>query len=435
MNWQTPIPRLRDLGNGLCLRAAASIQDIERIAGFNATVHADEGIESYTRWKLGGTHPAATFSDALLVEDTRTGQIVSSLCLIPQTWTYEGIRLPVGEVSLVGTHSSYRKRGLIRAQMDEIDRMLRARGCLLSCIEGIPYFYKQFGYEFAVPLGSCATLGLDRVPSLAAEQREPVAIRPMNLDTDLPTVMALYNAHAAELCVAGMRDEALWRYQEAAPPGLPDASTTYVVEDRPGVVGYFRVRKNMWEPLLEFAEAVVRPGGQACGSQDAWLTVLRFGRQQAIAHDYGRLCFALPQSHPLLTVARYLGAEAERQYAWQVRVVDCAAFLQHIAPALEERLARSLLAGFAGQLDLNMMRGVLRLQFAHGRLVAVEEAEKTQEQATLRMPPPLLTQLLLGYRNHQEIMACSLDAWVHPHARQLVDVLFPKTESFVYSAT
>src|SRR5690606_30847863 len=132
---------------------------------FNASVHADEGIEIYTRWKLGGTHPAATFSDALLVEDTRTGQIVSSLCLIPQTWTYEGIRLPVGEVSLVGTHSGYRKRGLIRAQMDEIDHMLRARGHLLSCIEGIPYFYKQFGYEFAVPLLSCARLELDQVPS------------------------------------------------------------------------------------------------------------------------------------------------------------------------------------------------------------------------------------------------------------------------------
>jgi GNAT superfamily N-acetyltransferase len=417
------------------VRTAQSVRDIERIAAFNASVHEDEGIGIFTRWKLDGTHPAVVFSDALFIEDSQSGEIVSSLCLIPQTWTYEGMPLCVGEVSLVGTHPDYRNHGLIRAQMDEIDHMLRARGCLLSCIEGIPYFYKQFGYEFAIPLGSCAQLGLDRVPPLAAGKTEPVTIRRMNVGTDLQPVMALHDAHAAELSVAAVRDEALWRYQESAPPGIPEPPDTYVVEDGTGIVGYFRVRKNMWGPLLEFAEAVVRPGGQAWGSQDVWLAVLRFGREQAKARDYTQLCFALPQSHPLLTTARYLGAETERQYAWQVRVVDCAAFLRHIAPALEKRLAHSLLADFTGQVDINTMRRVLRLQFARGRLVALVEAKQPQEQTTLRMPPLLLTQLLLGYRNYREIMDCSLDAWVHPNTCQLVDILFPKTESFVYSAT
>jgi predicted acetyltransferase len=174
------------------LKATRNAQDAERVATFNASVHQDEGIDIFTRWKLSGSHPTVTFSDCLYVEDTHSGEIVSSLCLIPQTWTYEGVPLHVGEVGLVGTYPDYRGRGLIRAQMDAIDRMLRAHGCLLSCIEGIPYFYKQFGYEYAIPLGSCAKLGLDQVPPLAAGQREPVTIRRMNMDTDLPPVMALY---------------------------------------------------------------------------------------------------------------------------------------------------------------------------------------------------------------------------------------------------
>jgi GNAT superfamily N-acetyltransferase len=429
MNWQQPASRFRDLGEGLKLQTATSAHDIERVAAFNASVHHDEGIDIFTRWKLGGGHPTATFCDCLFVEDTHSGHIVSSLCLMPQTWTYEGIPLQVGEVSLVGTHPDYRRRGLIRALMGEIDRMLRAKGCLLSCIEGIPYFYKQFGYEYAVPLASCAKLGLRQIPSLAAGHAEPVTIRPMNVATDLPPVMALFNAHAAELSIASVRDEALWRYQEAAPPGVPEPTTTYIVEGGTGIVGYFRVHKNMWGPLLEFAEAVVRPGGP-----EAWLALLRFAREQAIARDYGQLCFALPQSHRLLAVARGLGAEPERQYAWQVRVVDYAAFLQHVAPALERRLGRSPLGGFSGCLDINTMPRVLRLEFAQGRLASVVEVQEPREQATLRVPPSLLTQLLLGYRDCQRLMDCSLDAWAHPQVRQLVDVLFPETESFVYSA-
>ena len=418
------------VGKHLVLKAASNARDIERVAAFNASVHQDEGIDIFTRWKLGGTHPAATFSDCLFVEDTQRGEIVSSVSLLPQTWTYEGIPLQVGEVSLVGTHPDYRGRGLIRAQMDAIDHMLRTRGCLLACIEGIPYFYKQFGYEYAIPLASCARLELDRVPQLAAGQREPVTIRRMNVDTDLPPVRALYDAHAMELSIASVRDKALWRYQEAAPPGIPEPPTTYVVEDGSGIIGYFRVHKNMWGPLLEFGEAVLQPG-----CQEAWPTVLRFAREQAIARDYAQLCFALPQSHPLLAIAGRLGAEPERQYAWQVRIVDYAAFLREVAPALEKRLARSPLASCSVPLDINMMAQVLHLQFDHGRLASVVQAKEPQGQVTLRMPPLLLTQLLLGYRNCQQLMDCSLDAWAHPQVRPLVDILFPKTESFVYTAT
>lgn len=418
------------LGDHLLLKAASDARDIERVAAFNAAVHQDEAVGVFTRWKLGGTHPVVTFSDCLFVEDTQSGEIVSSLCLLPQAWTYEGIPLQVGEVSLVGTRPDYRGRGLIRAQMGEIDRMLRARGCLLSGIEGIPYFYKQFGHEYAIPLGSCAKLGLDGVPPLAAGQPEPVTIRRMSVDSDLPPVMGLYDAYAAELSIASVRDEALWRYQESAPPGVPEPATKYVVEDGTGIVGYFGVRKNMWGPLLEFDEAVVRPGGQ-----EDWQAMLRFARELAISRDYGQLCFALPQSHPLLTVARSLGAKPERQYAWQVRVVDCVAFVQHVAPALEKRLAGSPLADFSGCLDINTMPRVLHLQFDRGRLVSVAETNEPEEQATLRVPPSLLTQLLLGYRSCQRLMDWSLDVWAHPQVRPLVDMLLPETESFVYSAS
>jgi predicted acetyltransferase len=434
MGRQEAVTRLRALGHSLRLRAADSARDVERVAAFNASVHKDEAVGVFTRWKLSGTHPTATCSDALFVENTQSSEIVSSLCLIPQTWTYEGIPLPVGEVSLVGTRPDYRNRGLIHVQMDAINSMLQSRGCLLSCIEGIPYFYKQFGYEYAVPLGSCARLELDQVRSLGVGRAEPVTIRRMSVDADLPPVMALYNALAAELSVVSVRDEVLWRYQESAPPGIPEPAETYVIEADADVIGYFRVRKNMWGPLLEFAEAAVRHGRQPAGSEELWLAMLRFAREQAIARSYARLCFALPESHPLLSVARQLGAQSERQYAWQVRVVDYAAFLRHIAPALEKRLSRSVLAGFTGQLDVNTMPQVLSLQFAHGRLASIEEAKEPKGPAVLRMPAPLLTQLLLGYRDCRQLMDCSLDAWVDPRACQLVDILFPKTESFVYSA-
>jgi len=422
-----------DLGDGLLLKAVREAQDAERLAAFNAFVHHDEAVGVLTRWLMNGKHPAARHSDFLFVEDTTKGEIVSSLALVPQTWTYDGIPLRVGQVESVGTHPAYRGRGLIRAQMEVIERMLSARGCELSCIAGIPYFYKQFGYEFAIPWGSCAHLRLDQVPALVEGRKEPVTIRRINVDTDLPKAMSLYDAHAAELCLVSVRDEALWRYEESLPPGIPEPPETYVVEDHSSIMGYFRVKKSMWGPQLEFTEASVRPAGQVWGSQNALLAILRFVRALAAQRKFCKLDFALPRTHPLVTVARYLGAELERQYAWQVRIVDHVDFLQRIAPALERRLAHSLLAGFSGPLGINTMTRLIRLQFNQGRLACITDEGYQQGQGEVRMPPLTLNQLLLGYRSCQEIMDCQLEVWGRPEARQLVDVLFPKVESFIYS--
>jgi len=423
-----------NLGDGLELRAVRSAEDVERVATLNAFIHQDSAVGELTRWRLSGAHPTVTLHDFLFVEDTNKGEFVSTLGLVPQTWTYDGIPLQVGQVELVGTHPDYRGRGLIRAQMNVIERMLDARGCTLSCIEGIPHFYRQFGYEYAIPVGSCANLTLDQVPALAEGQKEPLTIRRMDVAQDLPMVMALYNAHTAELCIAPVRDEALWRYQESTPRGTPEPSETYVIEHDTGISGYFRVRKSMWGPLLEFTEASVEPGGQVWSSQGAWMAILRFAAELATRREFPRLCFGLPKTHPLVTVARYLGAESERQYAWQIRVTDHADLLRRIAPALERRLAQSLLAGYSGTLDINLRPRLIRLLFKQGRLTRVTDEGDQQGQGALLLPPLLLNQLLLGYRSHEEIMECHLDASVRPAARQLVGVLFPKTESFIYGA-
>jgi hypothetical protein len=422
------------LGDNLWIKSVAGEQDVERLAAFNASVHQDAAVGVLTRWWLSGMHPGMSTDDFLFVEDAKTGQIVSALCLLEQTWTYEDVPLRAGLVELVGTHPDYRGRGLVRAQMALIERMLKAKDCALSCIAGIPHFYRHFGYEYAIPLGSCAKLPLDRVPALGEGRQESVHIRRMMVDADLPTVMELYDAYAAELDIAPVRDETLWRFQESAPAGIPEPSETYAVEDHSGVVGYIRVRKNMWGPLLEFAEASLRPGGNPWGSQEALLAVLRFGRELAQQRNYSQLCFALPTAHPLVTVAGYLGAASERQYAWQVCIVDHADFMWRIAPVLEKRLAHSLLAGLTGSLDVNMMPRLVRLQFEQGHLVAIAHVEAPRRDMVLRMPPMLLTQLVLGYRSCAEIMESHLDAAVGARARQLADVLFPKTDAFIYSA-
>src|SRR5260370_563284 len=109
---------------------------------------------------LGDASPCRHYPVALglckhaLVEDTRNGAIVSSINLINQTWSYEGIPFKVGRPELVGTLPDYRQRGLIRKQFEVLHAWSAERGQKLQAITGIPFYYRQFGYEFAVSMGS-----------------------------------------------------------------------------------------------------------------------------------------------------------------------------------------------------------------------------------------------------------------------------------------
>ena len=135
--------------------------DIEPLAQFNGRIHGDHGfsefVAQWTREFASPSHPTCGPDNVTIVEDTTTGQIVSSMCLIPQTWTFDGMPFPVGRPEAVGTDPAYRRRGLVRAQFDVLHAKSDASGHLVQGITGIPWYYRQFDYEYAIDLdgGRC----------------------------------------------------------------------------------------------------------------------------------------------------------------------------------------------------------------------------------------------------------------------------------------
>lgn len=149
----------RDLGDGLVLRWAIP-EDAEELAVFNVAMHSDnpeepdEFLKPWTRDLMSGEHPTTKADDVTVVIDTKkSDKIISSACLISQTWVYEDIPFAVGRPELIATHPDYRRRGLIREQMGVIHAKSASRGELVTAITGIPWYYRQFGYEMGLNLG------------------------------------------------------------------------------------------------------------------------------------------------------------------------------------------------------------------------------------------------------------------------------------------
>jgi predicted acetyltransferase len=430
----------RDLGDGLTLRWATP-DDAEAIANFNVAMQSDDPAEPETGlyyWVhdlMRGDHPTTKAGDFTVVVDA-DGRVVSSLCTISQTWTYDGIPFGVGRPELVATLPEYRRRGLVRLQMAIIHEVSAQRGELVTAITGIPWYYRQFGYEMTLNLGGSRLLFWARPGNDKKVESEAYHLRPAT-EEDIPVLSELYRAHLGQSPIIRPRDETLWRYEMfTIHPESMWSLKPHLVETVDGrVVAYVT-----WQPLktaFGVREFGVLPG-------HSWRAVghfvSRYLRQEAAILNATRppdrqlshISFILGEDHPIYEA---FDRDIEKQvpaYSWYVRVPDVPAFLRHIAPALERRLAGSVLAGHTGELKLNFYRSRLVMHWDMGRLVDVVDGYEYDrlEDGDASFPEFTFLHLLFGHRSIDDLILAFTDVFTaNNEARVLLRALFPQRGS------
>ena len=143
-----------ELGDGAVVRGAR-LDDIPALASLIAdrmgpedqvdlemVAETEDGLAGICLVEKGGL-PVATAT--LLDEEVRVGTVT----------------LPAGQIELVASSTSVEHRGYVRALMDWCHQVSAARGHVIQVMIGIPNFYRQFGYEYAIPMHPWATLNTD----------------------------------------------------------------------------------------------------------------------------------------------------------------------------------------------------------------------------------------------------------------------------------
>ncbi len=354
--------------------------------------------------------------------DNEDGEMVSSLCLVPWMLRYGSVDLAVAEMGLVGTLESYRRRGLVRVQVDLFKERMAERGALLSFIQGIPYYYRQFGYEYALPLEG----GLRMTGRELPDWEVPAfGFRRATVE-DIPLLRRFFTEAAAALTIHTVRNEDQWRFLLESPQSTTFVPEYWLVLDAGGaVVGYFMLPKHHFYDELSINEASLL-------SYEAALAVLRQCRTLAQERTLPGIRLNLPSANPLWQVARAVGAHDMGVYSWQIHVADFVALLRALAPVLEERIAASPFAGLTRTVKLAFYRDSIDLCFEQGRLVDVLDGGFAQ--GPINLPPLKIIPLIFGHASVEELRATNPDVNTGGIWRLLVETLFPKTAGFIHTS-
>jgi GNAT superfamily N-acetyltransferase len=439
----------RDLGDGLVLRWSTS-EDTEKIArliGFVFRSSADDPpndrMIDRTRRQMRGDYPLMGPNDYAIVEDTtREGHpAIACSCLWHHTWEFEGIPFGVGRPEYVAVEPDYRRRGLIREIFALLHARSAAEGHLVQAITGIPHFYRQFGYEYALDLGGARMVPLSLIPVAKEGEDEPFQLRDATAD-DIPQLMALAARRRGDVLLWSAEPESAWRYEivEMADWDSPGKlSAIKMIVDRAGTAaGYLFVSTKRWGAYLGVYEFETVAGANLRAMIVPTLRALQIDGQSAptieTKEPFRGIGFRLGREHPVYEALGHdLAPVSEPPYAWYIRVPDVPGFLRHVAPALERRLAHSVLAGYSGELKIDCYRGGMRLAFEQGKLTAAEpwQAPPFGEEASAGCPALIFLQLLFGYRALDELRYAFPDVWAGEEAQILLNVLFPKRLSRV----
>ena len=438
---------LKDLGDGLVLRRATRA-DAEALAAFNSLIHQneethepDEYVAAWTRDLLEKPHPTFQPGDFTIVEDTRQGKIVSSLNLISQTWSYGGIPFGVGRPELVGTLPEYRNRGLIRLQFETIHAWSAERGEMMQAITGIPYYYRLFGYEMALPLGGGRYGFQPQVPKLKEGEQEPYRFRAAT-EADIPLISALYNRANQRYLVHCEWNDSLWHYElTGRSPQNVNRTELCIIETSQGEpVGYLGHPIMNWGQMMIANTYELKPGVSWAEVTPSVIRFLittgeRLAKQDKHTDEINSFGFWMGNAHPVYEVLHDRLPRVRPTYAWYIRIPDLPGFLRHISPFLEERLAASPLNGHSGEFKVTFYRSGLRLVLEKGRLAKIEPYQPTPvgHAGDAAFPGLTFLQLLMGYRSLDELKFAFADCFYeNDEIYALLNILFPKQNSDIW---
>jgi len=438
---------IRDLGDNLILRQATP-DDADALAEFNAKIHSDAGADqpnehvgAWTRDLLEHPHPTLDPGDFTIVEDTGCGKIVSSLNLISQTWSYSGIPFGVGRPELVGTLPEYRNRGLIRAQFEVVHQWSDTRGEILQAITGIPYYYRQFGYEMGMDLGGGRVGYLPQLPKLVEGEVEKYNIRPAEI-SDLDFIAEVYRVGNRRYLVSCIRDKSIWHYELVGKSeNNVNRYELRIIEDKQGnPIGYFT------HPVTNWGSALVATGFEIL-PENSWAQVSPavarylfrtgsdYAKRDGKQNEFSAFGFWLGRQHPVYDVFKDGLPRVREPYAWYLRLTDIPAFLRLVRPALNERLQDSAFSGHSGMLKITFYRSGLKLTLENGNLTEIEPWIPTPQghSGDAAFPDLSFLQLLFGYRSLDELKYAFADCWTdNDEAYGLINALFPKRTSDIW---
>jgi len=347
------------LPDGLVLRTARP-SDLEQI-GQLLRDRGDE-VDSWDH-KLVVEDPAAGWESCAVVVDGE--KVVATATHLDETVRIGTVTVPAGQVELVATHEDYEGRGLSRALMGWAHERSASLGHLVQVMIGIPFFYRLFGYEYAIDIPPAReVVDLPEKLDLGPDGDSPYSFASFE-EGDVAELMAMQEVAQASYDIAVPHPAARWRWLAESPAG-----TFRELVRGEEIVGSCRSMASEDSVVVTEALAVDEEAAEALLRAMVWSSA---GEKLSVVHR----ALTIPGK----VWEPRLGPASEYSEQYYVRIPALAPLLDALRPELERRLA-------AAGIDRAGKEIVISSFGSHVRIPVADDGSLGPAQTGGRLPWP-----------------------------------------------
>jgi predicted acetyltransferase len=413
------------LGDGLVVRNACT-EDIPALLKHFRVVHG-KGVTDELRAMLEH-YPRFSWEDSFVIVSSESGEVVSCIILVQNYWFLDGVKVPSVEMEAVGTLVAYRYRGHMRILNDAFEQRAAELEPVIQTIAGIPNFYRNFGYEYAAPLGGGYPVTPNLLPKLKEEEVEPVTFEEVDAQS-FDEFRRNRESHSAR----GTWNRTWHRELHPEDSDYLIFETTsieqetfefYLVKKEEKTVGVFYLSR--WEDKVDITELYL-------DDYEHLDSVLRFAITRAKEWGEIPLRILMPNQAQVNEFVKVRTQCKEiTRYAWYVKIPSVPRFITTIGPLFKDRLIDTSFNDYSESLTITDYKQGYELFFEEGVFQGVsEKSEKNVGEYHLRIPKGALTRLLMGYETLDELMSHEPDVICISGMKPLVRLLFPKLNAIV----
>ena len=391
-------------------------EDYEALYQMMDASFGDEDVRGITR-RFVENH--SDMGDEKIFMVKKGTEVAAGLLLLPQTWVIDGTEVKVAEMGCVGTRPEHRRQRLQWILNDKFDSYAREHGYDLCVLAGIPYFYRQFGYQYAIELNFAAEIDIKKIP-----ETEPVLRRGKITESDTAKMDAILRKTQQRYFVKSSRSPEVWKMQQDTGTygGEPFEGVALTRGD--DLVGYYRyvadtMDSNLYIRELGFSENV---------SVEQVICTLK---KHAEEIGLKKIKTGLASVDPINLRLLELGATGNKPYAWQIKPLNLFGLMEKMKPAFEKRIAGSKFKGLTKELSFNFFKFAVNMVIVEGKIQKMEKYHG-EESRNLGINPYAFIQMLVGYKEWRELAEAYPDFWVRDGLDDLVDVMFPKGSGYIH---
>ncbi len=336
-------------------------------------------------------------------------KVLSTSALFAGEVRHGPARIGAAHLEFVATDAEAEGRGLVRRQLDVHHERAPQRGEHIIAVVGIRYFYRRFGYEYAVPTPDVIEVDASAFPH-SARVREATT-------GDIDSIIELHDRSlaASDTAVVAARNMRRWIIQSPA-------YRTFLLEEAGQPLAATRL---YWDEDESIFLDTYAP--------DAATLRELLGGAAALAPADAHLL-----SHrPCLTadVLDGLGMRRPDPDGYYLRAGDRVHILNALRPSLEQRLQQSELAETAGTGLISLFVSSLEFDYRRGRIGPVRPGPPVPYPVSAGgsgVPPDLFATLLFGPLGAVEMERRYADVVLGSQS-DLMRVLFPPQTAEIQS--